>query len=113
MKGLAVLVLRYKQPGKREFRVPLNFKVGGVEIPVGSGLITVTLFALCIVNLFTKQVATLSGVAFTVIFFVAFEVAENMTKGSAGDQTNLTSLICSRERTSPRKRSERARATPW
>ena len=27
MKGLAVLVLRYKQPGQREFRVPLNFKI--------------------------------------------------------------------------------------
>ena len=30
MKGLAVLVLRYKQPGKRDFRVPLNFTVGNV-----------------------------------------------------------------------------------
>ena len=28
MKGLAVLVLRYKQPGEREFRVPLNLKIG-------------------------------------------------------------------------------------
>ena len=28
MKGLAVLVLRYKQPGDREFRVPLNLKIG-------------------------------------------------------------------------------------
>ncbi len=37
MKGLAVLVLRYKQPGKREFRVPLNLKLFGVEIPVGLG----------------------------------------------------------------------------
>src|SRR6266536_358459 len=43
MKGLAVLVLRYKQPGKREFRVPLNFSIGKVEIPVGLGLITLTL----------------------------------------------------------------------
>src|ERR1700730_2378565 len=34
-KGLAVLVLRYKQPGDREFRVPLNFTLGRVEIPVG------------------------------------------------------------------------------
>src|SRR5437867_8443005 len=33
MKGLAVLVLRYKQPGEREFRVPLNLKFGNVEIP--------------------------------------------------------------------------------
>ena len=46
MKGLAVLVLRYKQPGDREFRVPLNLKIGNVEIPVGLALITLTLFAL-------------------------------------------------------------------
>ena len=35
MKGLAVLVLRYKQPGEREFRVPFNFKIGRLEIPIG------------------------------------------------------------------------------
>ena len=40
MKGLAVLMLRYKQPGKREFRVPLNLKIGNLEIPLGLGLIT-------------------------------------------------------------------------
>src|ERR1700720_3037241 len=79
MKGLAVLVLRYKQPGKRDFRVPLNFSVGNVEIPVGLGLITVTLFALSIMNLFTKQVATVAGVAFTLIFFTVFEISEKIT----------------------------------
>jgi len=94
MKGLAVLVLRYKQPGKREFRVPLNLRVGSVEIPVGLGLITVTLIALCVINLFTKQVATLSGVAFTIIFFVVFEVSEKVTKSRTAahaelDQFNL------------------------
>jgi hypothetical protein len=79
MKGLAVLVLRYKQPGKRDFRVPLNFTVGGVEIPVGLGLITLVLFALSIMNLFTKQVATIAGVAFTLIFFTVFEISEKIT----------------------------------
>src|ERR1700693_3433274 len=79
MKGLAVLVLRYKQPGKRDFRVPLNLMIGGVEIPVGLGLITVPLFALSIMNLFTKQVATISGVAFTFIFFAVFEISEKIT----------------------------------
>jgi amino acid transporter len=79
MKGLAVLVLRYKQPGKRDFRVPLNFTVGHTEIPVGLGLITVTLFALSIMNLFTKQVATIAGVAFTLIFFTVFEISEKIT----------------------------------
>jgi amino acid transporter len=94
MKGLAVLVLRYKQPGKREFRVPLNLRVGSFEVPLGLGLITVTLFALCLINLFTKQVATLSGVAFTIIFFGIFTASERMTKKRATahaelDQFNL------------------------
>src|SRR5256712_38135 len=94
LKGLAVLVLRYKQPGKREFRVPLNLKLGNVEIPVGLGLITITLFALCVINLFTHQVATLSGVAFTIIFFAVFTTSERMTRKRATahaelDQFNL------------------------
>jgi hypothetical protein len=80
MKGLAVLVLRYKQPGEREFRVPLNLKVRNIEIPLGLGIITITLFALCVINLFTKQVATLSGVAFTIIFFAVFTASEKMTR---------------------------------
>jgi amino acid transporter len=94
MKGLAVLVLRYKQPGKRDFRVPLNFTIGGVEIPVGLGLITIVLFALSIMNLFTKQVATISGVVFTLIFFTVFEISEKITlrhgaKHQELDQFNL------------------------
>jgi len=96
MKGLAVLVLRYKQPGKRDFRVPLNFTIGGVEIPVGLGLITLVLFSLSIMNLFTKQVATISGVAFTLIFFTIFEISEKITlkhgaKHQELDQFNLES----------------------
>jgi hypothetical protein len=89
MKGLAVLVLRYKQPGKREFRVPLNLKIGRVEIPLGLGLITATLFALCIINLFTKQVATLSGIAFTIIFFAVFTTSERMTRKRATEHAEL------------------------
>ncbi len=83
LKGLAVLVLRYKEPGNREFRVPLNVKIGSLEIPIGLGLITLILFALCIVNLFTKQVATMSGAAFTLIFFAVFEISEHSTKKRA------------------------------
>ena len=94
MKGLAVLVLRYKEPGQREFRVPLNLKISGVEIPVGLGFVTLVLVALCVVNLFTKQVATISGVAFTIAFFAVFEISEKITqkRGAAHvelDQFNL------------------------
>jgi amino acid transporter len=94
MKGIAVVVLRYKQPGEREFRVPFNLKLGKVEIPIGLGLITLTLVALCVINLLTKQVATLSGVAFTAIFFAVFSITERTTRKRATahaelDQFNL------------------------
>jgi amino acid transporter len=89
MKALAVFVLRYKQPGKREFRVPLNLKLGGVEIPIGLGLITLTLFALCLVNLFTKEVATIAGAAFTVGFFAVFTISEHVTKKHGAAHADL------------------------
>jgi amino acid transporter len=96
MKGLAVLVLRYRQPGPREFRVPLNFKLGKTEIPVGLGLITLTLLALAVTNIFTKQVATISGVAFTLVLFGVFTASERIAhkKGIAHtelDQFHLAS----------------------
>src|SRR5437016_6939234 len=89
MKGLAVLVLRYKEPGKREFRVPLNFHMGKTEIPLGLALITLILIALCIINLFTKEVATISGIAFTIVFFAVFEISEKVTRKRAGAHAEL------------------------
>src|SRR4029077_243790 len=55
---------------------------------------TLLLVALCVVNLFTKQVATISGVVFTIAFFAVFELSEKITKkrGAAHaelDQFNL------------------------
>src|SRR5260370_739143 len=80
MNGWAVLVLRYTQPGEREFQVPLNFYVRGVQIPVGLGLITLTLFAIAITNLFTKPVATIAGGIFSVILYVVFTISERRAK---------------------------------
>lgn len=39
LKGRAVLVLRFNQPGAREFRVPVNLRVGSLEILIGLALI--------------------------------------------------------------------------
>jgi amino acid transporter len=88
-KGLAVLVLRYSHKGERDFRVPFNFKIAGVEIPLGLGLITLSLVALCIINLLTKQVATISGVAFTLIFFAIFSITERTTKKRSTEHAEL------------------------
>lgn len=89
LKALAVLVLRYKQPGAREFRVPLNLKFRSKEVPLGLAFITVVLFGLCLINLFTKQVATFSGVAFTIVFFAVFTISEQITRRHATDHTSL------------------------
>ena len=80
MKALSVLVLRYKIPGKREWKVPLNFQVGGVEIPIGLGLITLTLIAFATINVLTKKTATISGLTFTVAFFIAFQLSERYNR---------------------------------
>jgi amino acid transporter len=76
MKALSVLMLRYKQPANRTWKVPLNFHIGKTEIPLGLILATTFLFSLAIINIFTKQVATIAGACFTIAFFAVFEVSE-------------------------------------
>jgi len=80
MKGIAVLVLRYTHPGDREYRVPLNLKIGGAEIPIGLGLITLILLAIAVVNLLTKPDATMAGVTFSILLFVVFAVSEKVSQ---------------------------------
>ncbi|MGD0201341.1 MAG: APC family permease [Bryobacteraceae bacterium] len=80
MKALSVLVLRYKLPEAREWKVPLNLRWGKTEIPMGLGLITLVLFAIAITNILTKKVATISGLSFSAAFFVAFEISERINR---------------------------------
>jgi len=82
-KALAVLVLRYKDKTPREWKVPLNVTLGGVEFPLGLAGIFLVLFATACVNLFTKKVATVSGVIFTLVFFIIFEVSERINHRKA------------------------------
>src|SRR5438046_1843571 len=50
-KALAVLVLRYTEPGPREFHVPLNIRIGRLELHSGLGLITLTMLSTAVTNL--------------------------------------------------------------
>ena len=83
-KGLAVLVLRFKDKSPREWKVPLNVKLDGYEIPLGLGIISALLFSVAGINLITKQVATISGVAFTLVFFTLFLVSEKINERRRG-----------------------------
>jgi amino acid transporter len=80
LKSLSVLVLRFKEPGPREWRVPVNLKIGKVELPIGLAAITLALLSVAVVNLFTKQVATIAGASFTVLVYIAFLLSERETK---------------------------------
>ena len=77
MKSLAVLVLRFTEPGNREWKVPGNLHIGKTEIPVGLILISGVLFITAIVNLFTKYEATIAGLIFSVAFFTIFTISEH------------------------------------
>jgi hypothetical protein len=77
-KALAVLVLRFKDRSPREWKVPLNINLGGNEIPVALGIIMVLLFSVAGINLLTKEVATIAGVAFTLVFFAIFTISERI-----------------------------------
>lgn len=76
MKSLAVLVLRFTEPGNREWKVPGNLHIGKTEIPIGLTAISVVLFVTAIVNLFTKYEATIAGIIFSGVFFTIFTLSE-------------------------------------
>ena len=77
MMALAVLVLRYTEPSKREWKVPGNIPLGnGKELPVGIILIATVLFLTALANLFTKYEATVGGISFSLLFFALFTYSE-------------------------------------
>jgi len=75
--SLAVVVLRYKNPGNREWRVPGNLTLFGKEVPVGLFVISIVLFITALVNLCTKSEATIAGVIFSGVFFSIFAYSEH------------------------------------
>jgi len=77
MKSIAVLVLRFTEPGNRAWKVPGNLHFGKTELPVGLILISAVLLITAIVNLFTKYEATIAGIIFSGVFFTIFTFSEH------------------------------------
>ncbi len=76
--NLAMLVLRWKYHGERGWKVPPNIRIGSTEIPIGLISVFMVLLSTAVVNLFTKSVATVSGVIFTAGFFIVFAISERI-----------------------------------
>jgi len=77
-KALAMVVLRFKDRSPREFKVPFNIRWGDVELPIGLGLIFLVLLVTALLNLFTKEVATVGGIGFTIAFLTVFVISERL-----------------------------------
>ena len=77
LKALGVLVLRY-QRHDQEYKMGWNIQIAGREIPIGLGLTTATLFLVAIANLFSKKIATIYGVTFTIILYTLFMISERV-----------------------------------
>jgi amino acid transporter len=77
LKGLGVLALRF-QRHDQEYKVPFNVHIDGKEIPVGLAATTLVLLTTAIVNLFSKEYATIYGVGFTIAFFLVFTISEHI-----------------------------------
>lgn len=89
MKSMAVLVLRYKYPGPREWKIPGNLRINGREIPVFLTLISAVLVVTALVNAFTKHRATVAGFIFSAIFFGIFTYSEHHANKRRGASDKL------------------------
>ena len=78
--SLAMLVLRWKYHGERGWKVPPNLHLGKFEFPLGLISVFLTLLSTALVNLFTKSVATVSGLAFAAAFFIIFSFSERQNR---------------------------------
>jgi amino acid transporter len=79
LKALGVLVLRYHR-NDQEYKFPFNIRIAGIELPIGLTATTVLLGITAIVNLFSKRIATIYGILFTIALFVVFTVSEHINR---------------------------------
>jgi amino acid transporter len=86
MKGLGVLALRF-QRNDQEYKTPLNLRIGKTEIPIGLGFTVAALFFVAVANLFTKKIATIYGLSFTLVLFVVFLISERWNARRAQTDT--------------------------
>jgi amino acid transporter len=77
LKSLGVLALRFQRTDQ-EYKFPLNLRMGRIEIPIGLSVTTLILGLVAIANLFSKQIATIYGVAFTITLFTIFTISERL-----------------------------------
>ncbi|MBI5883830.1 MAG: amino acid permease [Elusimicrobia bacterium] len=93
----SIVLLRFKVRSGREWVVPLNVKVGAVQVPIGLSAIFLILTSVGLINLLTKKVATVFGLAFAAGFFLLFLLAERFNKGKGRGEHREKVNLCNEE----------------
>jgi len=78
--AMAMVVLRFKDRSPREFKVPLNIRIGTIEFPILLSAIFLLLLVCALLNFFTKEVATIGGLTFTGLLLITFIASEHFHK---------------------------------
>jgi hypothetical protein len=80
-KTLAMVILRFRDKSPREYEVPLNIRLARsrIDLPIGITIIFLILLSTAVVNLFTKKVATIWGIGFTLGFLTVFVLCEHLS----------------------------------
>jgi amino acid transporter len=80
---MSMAFLRLKDRTPRQYRVPLNVRKqtrqGHVDFPVGIFAVFLILLSTALINLLTKETATIWGVGFTVSFLAVFIIVERIS----------------------------------
>ncbi|HOX22480.1 MAG TPA: APC family permease [Elusimicrobiales bacterium] len=80
---LSVGILRFKETEDREWLFPFNVKWKQYHLPAGMTVIFATLLVVAVMNLVTKKISTISGIAFTAVFFLIFHISEKLNARKA------------------------------
>jgi amino acid transporter len=78
-KTLAMVILRFKDKSPRAYEVPLNVRFKQIDLPIGITIIFLILLSTALINLFTKKVATVWGIGFTMGFLAVFVICEQLS----------------------------------
>ncbi len=108
--AISVLILRYKRPdAPRPWRVPLNLQIRRSRTAARVSSASRSSWSACaVVNLFTKEIATIAGIVFTGAFFAMFVVSERIVDAAArGRRPYAPRSLPARHRNGDRQRDAR------
>jgi hypothetical protein len=90
---MSMAVLRFKDRSPRQYKVPFNIHIKAangnqIDLPIGILAVFFVLLSTALINLLTKETATIWGCGFTAVFLLAFLVMEKISHRNRGGKVH-------------------------